>query len=123
MMHARKEVEIGVAGYLRVGGQECGELGIVVAHVFLIGEQGGIVGDNGGEGGAETEHPEELVLGGAEVFIADRGDWDRWAGRLGLRAGHSCGHDEGYEQGAKEADGAHCEIPLREKGLKAVLPV
>jgi len=41
--------------------------------------------------------------------------------------GQCCGNDEGDDGGAKkagdEAGGAHCEVPLSEKGLKAVLPV
>ena len=46
---------------------------------------------------------------------------------LGLGGREGCGQNEGDDCGAKEAGDeagvAHCEIPLSEKGLKAVLPV
>lgn len=78
MFHAGKEIEVGIAGDLGVGGQKRRELGIIAADVFLIGEQGGVVGDDCGEGGAEAEHAEEFVLGGAEVFVADGGGGSGW---------------------------------------------
>jgi hypothetical protein len=50
-----KEVEIGVAGDLRMQSKELRKLRIVAGYIVLIGEQGGITGDDGGEGGAEAE--------------------------------------------------------------------
>jgi len=131
MTRAGEEVEVWIADDFRVGSEKRGELGILLAHVFLIGEQGGVVGDDGGDGGTETEQFNELVLGGAEVFIADGGGGGGRMRRLGLGGceggGQCCGNDEGDDGGAKkagdEAGGAHCEVPLSEKGLKAVLPV
>jgi hypothetical protein len=98
VVHAGEEVEVGIADDFRVGGEKRRELGILLAHVFLIGEQGGVVRDDGGDGGTETEQPDELILCGTEVFIADGGWWRDGMGRLRLRGceggGQCCGNYE-----------------------------
>jgi hypothetical protein len=75
-----EEIEVGVAGDFGVGFEEPFELGIVAGNVILVGEEGGVVGDDLGEGGAHAEETHELGSGVGEVaFICD------WAGCDGGR--------------------------------------
>ena len=52
---AGEEIKVGIAGDFRVFGEELGQLRVVVGYVVLIGQQGWIVGDDGGEGGAGAQ--------------------------------------------------------------------
>ena len=69
----REEVELGVAGDLRMGGEELGQLGIVVGHIVLIGEQRRVVRDDGGERGAEAQQLDELALGCGHFALVGSG--------------------------------------------------
>ncbi len=64
-----EEIEVGVAGDFGVGFEESFELGIVAGDVILVGEEGGVVGDDLGEGGAHAEETHELGSGVGEVVV------------------------------------------------------
>jgi hypothetical protein len=108
-----KEVEIGVAGDLRMQSKELRKLRIVAGYIVLIGEQGGIASHYRGEGRAEAEKLDELLLGLGELFVGDGGARGQrrecgGAGRCGRSSrGGRClrGGDRGAEAGG-ECDGA-----------------
>ena len=75
-----EEIELGVARDLGMSGEEFGELGVVAGHVLLVGEERRVVGDDGGERGAEAQDLDELALGGGDVLA--RGDGGADGARL-----------------------------------------
>jgi hypothetical protein len=50
-----EEVEVGIPGDFRVGFKEPFEFGIGAANIFLVGEEGGVVGNDLGEDGSDAE--------------------------------------------------------------------
>jgi len=70
-----EEIEVGIAGDFGMGFEESLEFGIVAGDVVLIGEEGGVVGDDLGEGRAHAEETHELGAGVGEVAVV--GDWHR----------------------------------------------
>ena len=68
-----EEVEFGVSNDLGMKLQELFEFGIVAGDVVLVGEQGGVAGDDLGEGGAHAEEDEKLLAELGEIVVAGRG--------------------------------------------------
>ena len=52
-----------------MGFEESFKLGIVAGDVILVGEEGWVVGDDLGEGGAHAEETHELGSGVGEVVV------------------------------------------------------
>jgi hypothetical protein len=78
-----EEIEVGIAGDFGMIFEELFELGIAAGDVVLIGEEGGIVGDDLGEGGSHAEETHELGAGVGDVaFVGEWGGW-RWGSGFG----------------------------------------
>jgi len=68
-----EEVEVGIEGDFRMAVEELGELRVVAANVVLVGQESGVVFDDGGEGGAEPEELDELLLRCRHVSVCGDG--------------------------------------------------
>src|ERR1700678_3056230 len=77
-MHMGEKVEVGVAGNFGMSEEKLCQLRIVVGYVVLIGEQRWVMRYDGGEHGAQTQQPDELLLRDGQVAVAHRGLW-RWS--------------------------------------------
>jgi hypothetical protein len=89
VIHVREEVELRIAGDLRMRSEKFGKLGIVVRHIILVGEQRRIVRHNGSEGGTETEKLDEFSLRGSNISIA--WGWSISGGSRRSRESRRCG--------------------------------
>jgi len=130
-MDMGEEIEIGIAGDFRVDRYELRKLWIVAVDVVLIGEQRRVVFDDGGEGGAQAQQFDELLLRGREFPVADRGGRGRGRGGRGrpcLRGGKGCKQEHWCSDGVKSPGQyltmtAHFDFPSRKEAFVPLLHI